>query len=279
MRRLIVFAHYDPAGQILPRVIYYLRALEKLGQVIFVTTAEPSAAELKKVTPHVVEALCRPNVGYDFMSWQTGIALADGWRDLDELVLCNDSCYAPIFAFEDMFSAMDHDGSDFWGVTANRQISAHIQSYFMVFRRSVLAKPEFWNFWRGVQVQKTKEELILKYEVGLSQLLHGFGLRSSAYFSIDSLLPRILMNSKFTNVPALLFQEMANGKIATLNDLGPLFPNPTLSLWRMLLQSRTPILKVSLIRTATPEVRRQILQMLRRISSYPVEMIEEQVLS
>jgi rhamnosyltransferase len=278
LSRTIIFSHFDLGNCVRPHVLFYLQALAKLGKVIFMSTAQLPAAESAKVAPFVVETICRPNIGYDFMSWQTGIALAGEICDAGELVICNDSCYAPIFAFEEMFDVMGQDDVDFWGITANRQIEYHIQSYFMVFKQPVLERPEFWDFWRSVESQRTKEDVILRYEIGLSHLLHSLNMRSNAYFSIDSAMPLMLTNLKFSNILALAFQKVGDGSPASIDCLQARYANPPLSMWQMLLQARAPIVKVNLVRNASKDVRMQILDKVRTTSSYPVTLIERDLI-
>lgn len=47
----------------------------------------------------------------------------------------------------------------------------HIQSYFFVLKKEVFSHPAFLNFIKSIKKEKSRNEVILKYEIGLSELL------------------------------------------------------------------------------------------------------------
>jgi rhamnosyltransferase len=276
MKRLFIFAHFDRDHIIDPHVIHYVSALAQLGVVIFVSTSRLSDAEIGKVRPFAVRALCRPNVGYDFMSWQLGLRLGECCDLYDEVVVCNDSVYAPIFPLSEMFQVMEGSEAPYWGVTSNSEIARHIQSYFIAFRRPVLEREEFWQFWNNVGLQPNKQAIIEEYEVGLSLVLRTLGLFGTTYFSVDEVLNDALINLKCFSVFPLLVVPRKWGE--ELFDAGKLVTgmyNKTLVLWRELMLARVPIVKVQLLReNPTGQPIDQVLASLERYTTYPVELIQ-----
>ena len=69
-----VFAHYDTSGQFDPVFLRVINALAKhCRDVVVVSTAPPSG---DSSLPCSVNFIRRPNVGYDFVSYGSGISFA-----------------------------------------------------------------------------------------------------------------------------------------------------------------------------------------------------------
>jgi rhamnosyltransferase len=271
LRRACVFAHFDAQGIVATYVLYYLEALRPLfDQIIFVSTAELSERERAKTKPFVDGFFLKPNYGYDFGSWQFGLQTLQ-LDDFDELILCNDSCYGPFFSLGQIFEEMDGISCDFWGITNSLQASPHIQSYFMVFKKSVIKDSRFREFWNTVTPLASKIDYILEYEIGLSTLLsqwgyHGaslLGLRLKAFDFLKIFVIRI------RQIPAAIVAQLwflmklilawigfrsfvRKHQLIKLAPWGPLFEaykiNFTHVLWALCLKRGLPFLKVELLR-------------------------------
>ncbi|MGZ3423491.1 MAG: rhamnan synthesis F family protein [Polyangiales bacterium] len=180
MRRLALFAHYDAGGRVRPFIEHFLRELRTVcDEIAFVSTAKLSSTELDKVRPFCARATTKQNFGFDFGMWRDALEGVD-LEQWDEIVLTNSSLFGPIHPLRRVFDRMDKVECDAWGMTDNLEIAWHIQSYFLVFRRSVLVAPVFREFWRSILPYTDKDQLIRSYEVGLSRLLldQGFALRA-----------------------------------------------------------------------------------------------------
>lgn len=190
-RRTAVFAAFSSTGRIPGRDFPYLRGLAKVADnVVFVSSAPLFPDEAAKLDGLVSEVLWEPHREYDFGSYKRGRRLAEecGLLDpsvADELILCNDSCFGPVFPFAEPFSAMASRNCGFWGLTANtEQGMEHLQTYFMVFRRAVLDDPALGRFLDGVQALAGRNSVVVLYETELTKVLRAAG------FSFDSFVPR-----------------------------------------------------------------------------------------
>lgn len=177
IKRLCLFAHFDAQGEIKPFIVHYLRQLrESCDTIVFITVSAPPASELSKLDGLVSEVLHKDNEGYDFAMWQ----LALDQRDLgghDEVLLTNSSVFGPLWPLARTFERMASVECDVWGMTENAEIDWHLQSYFLLFRRSAHQSPWFRRFWDGVLPYRNKSQAIRSYEVGLSVFLRERGLR------------------------------------------------------------------------------------------------------
>lgn len=82
---------------------------------------------------------------------------------------------------------MESQNSDVWGLFKHEQnkdknIDEHLQSYFIAMRKKVFLHKEFEKFITSVKKEKSKEDIIINYEVGLSVLFRKLN------FSIASFL-------------------------------------------------------------------------------------------
>ena len=183
LRRIAVFASYSSDGRIPEKDIVYLRGLRKVCSgivVVFNSPIFPEEAEnLRRI---VSSAIFKKHGGYDFGSYRIGFehAQACGWLsdDLcDELVFANGSCYAPVRPFSELFHAMKRSRADFWGLTANTQRSGkpHLQSYFLVFRRSILDGGAIERFFAARPHRATRADAISLFEIQLTDELREQG--------------------------------------------------------------------------------------------------------
>ncbi len=199
-RRVAVFAAFFPNGRIPETTLCYLRGLKEVADdILFVANCPVLPDEPAKLDGLVRIASFRHHGGYDFYSYKIGfekaraLGLLDAART-DELVLANDSCYAPVFPFPDCFSKMADRRCDFWGMTANKGVfdDEHVQSFFFVFRRSVLDGGALDRFLSDVEVLANRWEVIVRCEVGLTRAL------ASAGHSWDTLVPRTFAETRRT---------------------------------------------------------------------------------
>ena len=190
-RRTAVFAAFSPSGRIPERDLFFLKGLGEVSDnIVFVCSAPLFPDEAARLDGLVSEILCEPHGEYDFGSYKRGLRLAEecGLLDpavADELILCNDSCYGPVFPLSESFSTMASRPCEFWGLTANReQGGEHPQSYFLVFRRPVLDSPVLRDFLDGVRELTGRNSVVVLYESRLTEVLREAG------FSFDSFVPR-----------------------------------------------------------------------------------------
>jgi rhamnosyltransferase len=249
MKRAVVFAHYDRDGIVDPYVHYYLHALRSLSDhLVCVSTAALSTDETHKLSAYCDHVIVRENEGYDFMSYKTGLESFDH-HAFDEVLFCNDSVYGPLFDLAPIFEKMNKEHCDFWGMTQSNEIAYHLQSYFMLFKSSALHSDAFKRFWNEVRSLPLKEEIIERYEVGLTASLQKAGLTASSYAAPQPDLWQkiILAGRKLT--PERIFRKLSSllrgeTSLPSLHRI-----NITLTFWEELIcRSGMPFIKVSLLR-------------------------------
>jgi lipopolysaccharide biosynthesis protein len=184
--KIAVFAHYDPAGVVHDFVTYYLQALRDAGfAIVFVSNCPDLAmASLQRVLSLSALVLLRANVGYDFGAFKDGIGELGELSRFQQVVLANDSVYGPLFDLREVLARCDA-GADVWGMTDSRDGGYHLQSYFLLFRDRALADPGLKTFFGSVRPVQSKDWVIRRYEIGLTQAMRRAGLRCAALFPYE----------------------------------------------------------------------------------------------
>lgn len=261
MKRTVIFAHYDKDNLIDDYIIYYLQALKKLSdKIVFVSCCEITDIEKSKLFGIADYIIAEKHDEYDFGSYKRGFFHLKNLgilEDFDELILANDSCFAPLYPLEPVFEKMSYTKCDFWGITKNRfgvnkkdgkfltVIRPHIQSYFLVLSNKIFTGKIFENFMDSVKHENEKGDIIINYEIGLSELLENNGFFGEVY---------IKDYYRYNHV--------------------------VLSLWRELIKnSESPFLKCSIFKLVNPELTTiaNWQNFLRKYTNYPSYLIEKNI--
>ncbi len=253
MKRLCVFAHYDKDDLVDQYVWYYLENLKTVSNcIVFVTTSKIGQSDITRLKTICDDVIVRENIGYDFMSWRTGINSTGNIADFDELIICNDSAYGPLYPLDNVFDSMSKRDCDFWGMTDNYEIAYHIIAYFVVFRKSVINSDGFKLFWNGVRPEGTKDEVIRKYEVGLTQSLISVGLKACAYASIPPTICRVIKVKALTVISFRHPWGTLKGLIQMLSKSGRANwrqTSPPYFFWKeLIVKYKMPLVKIGLLR-------------------------------
>tara|TARA_R110000868_G_scaffold126906_2_gene334233 strand:- start:6219 stop:7127 length:909 start_codon:yes stop_codon:yes gene_type:complete len=291
---LILFAHYSKQNKINLYIKKYLTQFRKISnKIIFISNSSLSDKEQVKIKNLTDKIIIRKNEGYDFLAWREGLRHIgyENLKNYDEVILANDSCYAPLFPLEEMFKKMQNNTCDFWGITESKRISKHLQSYFLVFKNKVILSKEFEIFWENLEVINNKEDIVLNYEIKLSQYLiyNNFkydtyinlklGLFKKIYFKfkriINLLKLRKLKQNSYYNKKNYLFK---NRRLKFILNFFNLDNNDiSICLWDELIKHHSPFLKVKAIRD-NPYGLKNVdnwKEVLKSYSDYDINLIKE----
>ena len=191
-KRLAIYVHYDPKGEVRDYVLYCLNGLKDVvSEIIVVVNGELSEDGRHKLDSAGVELHVRENKDFDFGAWKAAIEYIgyDNIAQYDELLLTNNSYYGPIYPFSEMWNAMDTVTCDFWGVNMHpgmeASISRHIQSYWMVFRKKILTSDIWRKYWVNLPSFENLWDVIFKCEVKLTGYFVDNGFKPATYMSLE----------------------------------------------------------------------------------------------
>lgn len=193
---LCLFAHYDAHGRVADYVLHYLKEIQACQfDIVFVSTAKLDDQELRKVSPFTIDIIVRANIGHDFGSWIEAYSKHKG-NPAGLLLLCNDSVYGPLWDLATTVRKLLTVESDFYGMVRSNEIDPHIQSWFVLLTPRAHQSEAFKNLMNAEAGGLTKQEIIRKFEVGLTTSLEAAGLRSRALYDPRShrLRPRMRFN-------------------------------------------------------------------------------------
>lgn len=191
MKKLCLFAGYHKNGVIAEYVIYYVKKMAELADVYYMADCEMLPGELNKLTPYVKAAWAYRHKKYDFGSWQEMINKL-GWDKIsqyDELILCNDSCFGPLFDLKPLFDKASADAKcDFWGLSKGYdEVSRtwHLHSFFWVFKKKVFTYALFESFISDIKEETSYIDLIHAYEFALTPMLIKRGFKAKTAFNLQ----------------------------------------------------------------------------------------------
>lgn len=239
-----VFAHFSPRGKVSQSLRGLVREARRLSPYVrFVSTGLDIAPDDE------LHGLCRvvsrQNFGYDFWSYRIGLLDVLDRHDVERVVLVNSSFVAlePKRLLEGLLQPVD--GPRIRGLTVSHEVTRHAQSYLVSLEdRSLLRSHEFDTWWREMVPISDRDQVIQKYEIGLSRHFQGLGVPISAAYEPSSAETLIAL------ARAIGSRQWAVGPLqadVVSLDLRPARAlNPTHFLWDFLF-ARFSVLKLELI--------------------------------
>ena len=192
MKRLFLFAFYDPQGVVGEALLRYLEALHALGDVVLATDCALQPGEADKWTRWVVSSSVSRHGEYDFGSYKRAFRQADV-SGYDVVYLVNDSVVGPLEPLEPYLQRMESLAVDAFGLVLNpSRHGRHLQSWFIGLKPSVFRAPWFAEFLDGVEAVGRKEEVCIRYENGLARLLEA---HSASYAGLWELPGKTIYNA------------------------------------------------------------------------------------
>jgi lipopolysaccharide biosynthesis protein len=186
VRRLFIFAIYSGTGVVPDYTAHYAARLAELGDVAVCADSDYPESELSKIRPLAKTIINGRHGEYDFGSYKRGYLSADT-GGYDWVYLCNDSVYGPAQPLGPILERMESGGPDAWGMS--RDVSVvykpgvlHLQSWFVGLNKRVANSDYFRDFITGVGKQPDKECVVVKYELGLSEMLCVRGCKIDCLF-------------------------------------------------------------------------------------------------
>ena len=194
-KRAVVFAGFSPNGRIFEDVFPYLEELRNhAGYIVAVyDNAQLNESDKQKLTSLVDALIIQRHEEYDFGSYKRGFCFLKEngiLNQADKLLLCNDSVIFQGRSIEPFFKR--EETKDFYGFTAykkgiqyntpQKNIPPHIQSYFLSISKEIFDTDWFQNFIMSVKKEAGKSDVIVNYEIGLSQLIREHGYKLTSFY-------------------------------------------------------------------------------------------------
>ena len=199
MKRLVIYFHYDAAGRIDTACRIAVQAMQKHGEVLFVTNgtlAPPDRAWVRQSGAGLLE---RENSGYDVGAYKEALFTVgrDTLASYEEVILMNFTLAGPVCSLTPMFTAMEaRPELDFWGLTRHYAMQSrrfgghvpeHLQSHFLALRPSLFTGDDFWDYWRTMPLPKSYEESVIHHETRFTSYFAAKGYTWDSYVQTEDL--------------------------------------------------------------------------------------------
>jgi len=196
MKRILFFVHYNKYNSFSGYVTYLLEHIKHIyDRIVFISNSPVPGDNLIQLKDLCDDIINRENKGFDFGAWKDAL-IKEGWEKLsqyDNVTLMNDTCFGPVFDLQDIYTKMEQESIDFWGLTLYQKtkrgmlwsddpIPEHIQSYFMCFNKTVISSCVFQNFWINLKYLNDINKVISNYETKLTLLLSKNGFKYSVKY-------------------------------------------------------------------------------------------------
>ena len=156
INRLLVYFFWDADGIVDDYVVHSLKELRQhTSEIVVVVNGdvnEQGHAKLRSVSNRLI---FRENFGMDAWAYKEAFESVgyDRISEFDEVLVTSFTLFGPIFPISDVFSRMASIDCDFWGLAGFNQKHdghsdiQHIQSYFVVYRKSLTVSIDFREYW------------------------------------------------------------------------------------------------------------------------------------
>lgn len=196
-----IFLFYDRDGIVDDYIKYMLSDLRKsLSYLLVVCNGKPSDMAVETLESVSDEVLIRANSGFDVGGYREGL-FHIGFKELrkyDEVVMLNYTFFGSIYPFEEAFAKMSDMDLDFWGLTKHHKVDPdpfgtleygylpeHIQSHFLVLRRSLFDSDDYKEFIISMKNPTTYLDSICGYEAIFTKKFEDKGYKWAVYVDTD----------------------------------------------------------------------------------------------
>jgi lipopolysaccharide biosynthesis protein len=185
------FVSYSPTPFLKKHVKNHIEFLQSVGiKVVLIINVDDMSDEAVGAFDLCGLPLCgvlvRENNGYDFGAWSHLYSLLSKELKADRLFLINDSMLGPLSKrlFDELFQKITSSNADFLGLIANAEPIFHLQSFFLVIKKSVLRDERFSTFFTNLWNLPTKSMVIDFYETRLTRLVMQLGYSVEAMYEL-----------------------------------------------------------------------------------------------
>jgi hypothetical protein len=181
---IAIVAQFSTSPTITESLARYIETfLSKGFSVVLVSACESqSKIQLNPEIKSKITLIRKPNLGYDFGSWAIALDVFPEILNANRLILTNDSLIGPLSSIDSIFESLENSRFDITGITDNSELQYHLQSYLLFLKENAIRNLNIQEFLKSVIHLDLKNEVILKYELGLTRTAQLSGLYVGALF-------------------------------------------------------------------------------------------------
>lgn len=192
---MVIFVFYDFEGIVDGYVKYLLKSLKTIAKKIVILSNGKLDIEGRKefetFTEYIYE---RDNVGLDAGAYKDAFLYYlknEEWENWDEIIMLNDTFYGPVYPWQEVFTKMDHQDIDFWGMTKVEGFNkdniirpTYIQSYFLAVRKKMFLSDAFYDFWKNMEYPQGLYDAVLNFEMKFADYFSRHNFKYLTYMDV-----------------------------------------------------------------------------------------------
>lgn len=196
-KRLGIFCLYSPKHKVEADVLFLLKNMKMIfSDLVIVINHKQEYQGENKLEFFSKKIIHRDNIGYDGGAYQDVILnhLNDiELKKYDELVLFNDTFFAPLCSWNEIFGKLSLIDVDFWGLSRSLktdgdvhigQIDAHVQAYFIVIRKKMFTQKSFLSFWQQMDIASEYYDAIKNFEIAFTNFFVQRGFKYTSWIDV-----------------------------------------------------------------------------------------------
>lgn len=178
----------------------YLSELSRhFGEIVLLTNEkEMNEADLEFLAKNKIDLMYVKNEGFDFGMWYKAF-MKYPVEQFERVGLVNDSCIL-FKTLDEVFETINKSDWDYCGLIDSTQLRYHIQSFFIVINKKAI--PFVKKYFQQHGILSNFEEVIQKYEIGITQSLLNNNLKVGSVFNRK--VCRNELNPSFSGIENLI---------------------------------------------------------------------------
>jgi len=248
-REVVLLTTYHPTGHLSRHILHLIAAYRAAGLKILLLSVVDSLQTIGTLSPpdEVDGYIVRANHGYDFSAWAHALKIVPRLNQARMLIFANDSVFGPLDqrGFDLVIEKIRTSEAGLIALTDSNETSPHFQSYFFACKNQADTFSRLQPFWDKVRSTPHKKTVISQYELGLQPFAAAQGIRHDILYPVTE-----IRNRRFQG-------------------------NPTLLLWKKLIEKGFPFVKVQLVRDNLPGTTTSGLDAILRRKGYDPTIITD----
>lgn len=186
MRRMAIGCVYDAEGIIDEYKLFLINSIQAVAEKIIIISNGRIQIEYEKRLLGIVDNIYyREDIGADagaFKDYFCNRFEDECWKEYDEIIVFNDSCYGPFEDWNVVFDEMDKEKCDYWGmITTSYGKERYLNPYFNVYKIKNL-REDFVEFWQKLDVNMNRcGKLVYNYEIGMQNFFEERGYKCASW--------------------------------------------------------------------------------------------------
>lgn len=203
VKRLGIYFFYEKEGYVDTFIKFFFEDyIKQVTDMIVVCNGELNQEGHEFFEQYTDRVIVRENKGLDVWAYKTALD-SMGWEKLveyDEICFVNCTIMGPVYSLKNAFDDMAAEDLDFWGMTKHYiipydpwgncpygYVPEHIQSHFMVFRKSLVSSEEYQKFWDEMPMIEGYNDSVARFESYFTKCFADKGFKWDVYVKTDDM--------------------------------------------------------------------------------------------